>query len=136
LLASNSEFAITQDQRNTARARVRYQAHPRLWIAAGAGYGSGLPVESESLNRTVLAQQYGERVVNRVNFDRGRVRPSFSFDVSVGAELWVHEKRSLRLQADAINLTDRLNVINFAGLLSGTALAAPRGLAVRLQSQW
>ena len=55
---------------------------------------------------------------------------------SVGADLWVRDKRSLRLQADAINLTDRLNVINFAGLLSGTALAAPRSLAVRLQTEW
>jgi hypothetical protein len=54
----------------------------------------------------------------------------------VGADLWVHDKRSLRLQADAINLTDRLNVINFAGLLSGTALAVPRSVAIRLQSEW
>jgi Carboxypeptidase regulatory-like domain len=136
LLSSNSEFAITQDQRNTARARIRYQAHPRFWIATGAGYGSGLPVESGALDPAVLVQQYGQRVVDRVNLDRGRVRPSFSLDVSVGADLWVHEKRSLRLQADAVNVTDRLNVINFAGLLSGTALAAPRGLAIRLQSQW
>jgi len=75
-------------------------------------------------------------VVNRVNFSRGRVRPSFSLDASVGADLWVHEKRSVRLQADAINLTDRLNVINFAGLLSGTALGAPRSLAIRLQTEW
>ena len=29
-------------------------------------------------------------------------------------------KRSLRVQADVRNLTDRLNVINFAGLFSGT----------------
>jgi hypothetical protein len=40
---------------------------------------------------------------------------------------------ALRLQADVINLTNRLNVINFAGLFSGTAVAAPRGVAVRMQ---
>src|SRR5207253_1219545 len=121
-----------QDQRNTARARVRYQILPRLWLAGGASYSSGLPIELEGVpNRTVLVQQYGERVVDRVNLNRGRVRPSFSLDLSVGADLWVHEKRALRLQADALNLTDRLNVINFAGLLSGTALAAPRGVAIR-----
>ncbi len=84
----------------------------------------------------MLAQQYGADVVSRVNLQRGRVRPSFSLDASLGADLWVHDKRSVRLQADAINLTDRLNVINFAGLLSGTALAAPRSLAVRLQTEW
>ena len=30
------------------------------------------------------------------------------------------------------NLTNRLDVINFAGLFSGTALAAPRSVAVRV----
>ena len=137
LLNSKEQFAITQDQRNTAKARGRYQIVPRLWIAAGAGYASGLPVELEgAINTSVLVQQYGPDVVSRVNLERGRVRPSFSLDASVGADLWVREKRSLRWQADAINLTDRLNVINFAGLLSGTALAAPRSLAMRLQLEW
>jgi outer membrane receptor for Fe3+-dicitrate len=137
LLNSRDRFAITQDQRNTARARGRYQALPRLWVAAGASYGSGLPVDlSGNLDQNALVQQYGSGVVSRVNLQRGRVRPSFSLDASVGADLWVHDKRSVRLQADAINLTDRLNVINFAGLLSGTALAAPRSLAIRLQTEW
>jgi len=137
LLNSRDKFAITQDQRNTAHARMRSQLHPRLWVAAGATYGSGLPVDLEgNFNTDVLAQQYGADVVSRVNLQRGRVRPSFSLDASLGADLWVHDKRSVRLQADAINLTDRLNVINFAGLLSGTALAAPRSLAVRLQTEW
>ena len=137
LLNSNARFAITQDQRNTARARGRYQVLPRLWVAAGASYGSGLPVDLESsTNRDVLVQQYGADIVSRVNFQRGRVRPSFAFDASAGIELWTHEKRSVRLQADAINVTDRLNVINFDGLLSGTAVAAPRSLAVRLQFEW
>jgi hypothetical protein len=137
LLRSNAEFAITQDQRNTARARIRFQPISRFWMAAGASYSSGLPIELEGVpNRAVLVQQYGERVVDRVNLNRGRVRPSFSLDLSVGADLWAHEKRALRLQADVMNLTGRLNVINFAGLLSGTALAAPRGVSFRLQSEW
>ena len=42
--------------------------------------------------------------------------------------------RTLRLQADVFNLTDRLNVINFAGLLSGTAVAPRRTVAVRLHA--
>src|SRR5262249_55645162 len=137
LLHSSDRFAITQDQRNTAKARLRGQVFSRLWIAAGAGYASGLPVELQgNPNRAVLIQQYGPAVLSRVNLQRGRVRPSFSFDASVGTDLWIHEKRSLRLQADALNLTDRLNVINFAGLLSGTALAPPRSVAMRLQLDW
>lgn len=137
LLHSTASFPVTQDQRNSAHARMRYQAASRVWLALGASYGSGLPVEIDSgVNVDQLIAQYGPAVVRRINFDRGRVRPSFSLDGSAGVELWKHEKRSLRLQADVLNLTDRLNVINFAGLFSGTALAAPRMASVRVVAGW
>jgi outer membrane receptor for Fe3+-dicitrate len=137
LLQSDEQFPVTQDQRNTARARFRYQVMPRLWVAAGAEYGSGLPVELRGgSDLGVLQQQYGQAVLDRVNFDRGRVRPSFSLDFSAGAELWKHERRSMRVQADISNLTNRLNVINFAGLFSGTAVAPPRWGAVRFQFEF
>jgi outer membrane receptor for Fe3+-dicitrate len=61
------------------------------------------------------------------------VRPSFALNASIGAELWRHEKRSVTAQADILNLTDRLNVINFAGVFSGTAVAPPRSVGVRLR---
>ena len=35
-----------------------------------------------------------------------------------------------------MNLTDRLNVIDFAGLFSGTALAAPRSFGLRLSADF
>ena len=137
LLHSSASFPVTQDQRNSAHARMRYQVVPRVWLALGASYGSGLPVEIDTTaNINQLISQYGQAVVQRINFDRGRVRPSFSLDASAGVELWKHEKRSLRLQADVLNLTDRLNVINFAGLFSGTALAAPRMASVRVVAGW
>lgn len=130
LLRSRASFPITQDQRNTAHARLRWQLTPRVWAALGASYGSGLPIEREGDEETIAAS---ERVLSRVNLDRGRVRPSYSLDAAGGIELWREDSRSVRLQADVTNLTDRLNVINFAGLFSGTALAAPRSLSVRLQ---
>ena len=137
LLQSKGAFPITQDQRNSARARFRYQVLKRLWVATGAEYGSGLPVELEGFGDLGLfQQQYGQAVVDRVNFDRGRVRPSFSLDFSAGAEVWRREKRSIRVQADVSNVTNRLNVINFAGLFSGTAVAAPRWASARLQFEF
>jgi hypothetical protein len=39
-------------------------------------------------------------------------------------------------QADVTNLTDRFNVINFAGLFSGTALAVPRSYGLRLTGEF
>jgi outer membrane cobalamin receptor len=130
LLASNDRFPITQDQRNTARARVRYQIVKRAWIAGGGSYGSGLPVEFEGTSADLAG--HGQRILDRVDFDRGRVRPSFSLDVSFGADVWKTEHHALRFQVDGQNLTNRLNLIDFAGLFSGTALAAPRSAAARL----
>jgi hypothetical protein len=134
---STETFPITQDQRHTFRTRVRAQLHPRAWVAIAGTYNSGLPVETDSLaSPEFLAAQYGQAVLDRVDFDRGRVRPSASLDLSFGADLKRSGSRSLRLQADVFNLTDRLNVINFAGLFSGTAIGAPRSGAIRLRFEF
>ena len=105
-------------------------------MAVGGSYGSGLPIEVESVNPATLNQQYGARILDRVNLERGRVRPSFALDWSGGVDLWKHENRSMRVQADVQNVTDRLNVINFAGLFSGTAVASGRSFAIRLQTEF
>ncbi|MDP9170977.1 MAG: TonB-dependent receptor [Acidobacteriota bacterium] len=135
LLTANDRFPITQDQRNTARAMVRYQILPRLWTSWNASYNSGLPSEATE-PYTFLLAQYGQSIVNRVNFDRGRVNPSFSLDAAVGVDVWQHEKRSVTLQGTVINLTDRLNVINLAGFLSGTAVAPPRSFGLKLRAEF
>lgn len=128
-------FPVSQDQRNTVRTRFRYQLAPRVWVAAGAWYGSGLPLEFDGTPQTVV-EQYGQQILDRVNLSRGRVRSSFSVDASVGADLWRKDTVVLNLQADVQNLSNRLNVINFAGLFSGTALAPPRSLAVRFETDF
>jgi hypothetical protein len=137
LLRSKASFPVTQDQRNTAHGRVRYQVQPRLWLALGASYGSGLPVElDQAVDLNQLIAQYGAGVVDRINFARGRIRPSFSMDASAGVDVWRRDNRSFRVQADVLNLTGRLNVINFASLFSGTALGAPRIWTLRLVAAW
>jgi outer membrane receptor for Fe3+-dicitrate len=133
-LTDNSRFPVSQDQRNTARANLRYQIGPRVWTSWKASYNSGLPTEvNDSNSYAFLVSQYGQAVVNKVNFDRGRVNPWFSLDASLGIDLWKHEKQSATFQFDALNLTDRLNVIDFAGFLSGTAIAPPRSYGARLR---
>ena len=117
------------------RGRLRYQVMSKVWAAFGGAYGSGLPVEFDG-TREVAVSQYGERIVDRVNFDGARVRPSLALDASTGVDLWKREKRSLHLQADVRNLANRLNVINFAGLFSGTAIGAARRVAARLSAEF
>jgi hypothetical protein len=131
----SGHFPGSQDQRNTVRIRMRYQLLPRIWVAGGAEYGSGLPFEFTGTYDEALAQ-YGQAVVDRVNFDRGRVRPSLSVDASLGADLYQNDKMSMRLQADGQNLNNRLNVIDFGGLFSGNAIAPSRNWSLRLATSF
>jgi hypothetical protein len=124
-------FPDSQDQRNTVRARIRYQLTSRLWLAGSAEYGSGLPFEFAGSFDQALAE-YGPQVVDRINFADGRTKPTLSLDASTGLDLYKKEKRSLRLQADFENLANRLNVIDFGGLFSGNAIAPPRSYSLRL----
>lgn len=135
LVQDAGSFPITQDQRNSLRGRVRVELHPRLWFAVASAYNSGLPFEIDGpTNEAFIQQQYGDQIISKVNFDRGRVRPSASFDFSAGLNLYEFERRSVRVQGDVFNLFDRLNLINFAGVLSGTALQAGRSFAIRLNA--
>jgi hypothetical protein len=124
-------FPDSQDQRNTVRARVRYQAAPRLWIALGADYNTGLPFEAD-LTPQQYATEYGQIVVNHLNFNLGRINPYFTQNASVGVDLYQHEKRSLRFQCDVANLSNTLEVIDFGGLFSGNALGPSRQYTFRL----
>ena len=133
LLNSRNTIWVSQDQRHTAHGQVRYQPAPKFWMAMGASYGSGLPLELNGENATTLVAEFGQAVVDRVDMQAHRVRPSFALDASAGVQLWKRELRTVVLQADVRNLTDRLNVINFANVFSGTALASPREASVRLR---
>lgn len=135
LSQTQGRFWVSQDQRHTVRARFRSQLVERAWVALGGEYDSGLPVEFNGTEQQAVAQ-FGQAIVNRVNFDLGRVKPSFSLDASAGADLWKKDKLSMRLQADIQNITNRLNVINFAGLLSGNSIAPPRSYTLRLTTSF
>ncbi|HLZ13567.1 MAG TPA: TonB-dependent receptor [Candidatus Acidoferrum sp.] len=134
-LTNTARFAVTQDQRNTLRARMRMQTTKRTWIALSGEYGSGLPVELDATatNIPFLLQQFGPEIIGKVNFDRGRVAPNFSLGAAAGWEVYRKEQRSVGLQIQSENLTDRVNVLDFASLFSGTAVATPRSVTARLR---
>ena len=136
LMEHTERFAISQDQRHTIRARLSNRFGASFWAALAASYDSGLPVEEFDDDREEALEQFGERIVERVNFDSGRVRSSVSIDASAGLVLHRRGARTVDLQIDVRNLANRLNVINFAGLFSGTALGAPRSIALRLRASF
>lgn len=133
-LSDSSRFAISQDQRNTVRAQLRWSPRPRLWFALHEQYNSGLPVELDNdPDFEALAAAYGQRVLGAVNFDRGRIRPWSSLDLAAGTVLVERGDRRLRIELQVANVQNRLNVINFASLFSGTAIAPPRSATARLR---
>jgi hypothetical protein len=132
---TNGHFPDSQDQRHTVRGRLRYQVIPRFWIASGIQYDTGLPFEFDGDPDTVLAQ-YGQQVLNRVNFDNGRINPSFQVNASAGADVYKSDRVNMKFQIDGENLTNVLWVIDFGGLFSGNAIGPSRSFAMRLTTNF
>jgi hypothetical protein len=146
VIPTTGHFPDSQDQRNTVRGRVRYQITPRFWIAGGIQYDSGLPFEFQCDPSLTVPQcidapggpleTYGRQVVNRINFARGRIYPSFQVNASAGADIYKSERLNIRIQADGQNLTNVLDVIDFGGLFSGNAIGPSRSFALRLATNF
>ena len=66
--------------------------------------------------------------------DSVRVRPSLSLDAGAGVDLYRRDLRTLSFLVQTGNLTNRLNVINFESLFSGSAIGAPRSVSARLRA--
>lgn len=54
---------------------------------------------------------------------RDRVKCSLAVGAPLGADVWKNDKVSMRLQADFLNLNNRLNVIDFGALFSSKVIA-------------
>ena len=71
-------------------------------------------------------------MLNRINFDRGRIYPSFKVNATAGADVYKSDRLNTRLQIDGQNLNNILDVIDFGGLFSGNAIGPSRSFALRL----
>ena len=121
----------SQDQRNTVRARAHYQIAPRLWMAVGADYNTGLPFQPD-LTPEQYATEYGQTVINHLNFNRDRISPYFTQNLTVGADLLKREKFTTRFQGDIANVGNTLELIDFGGLFSGNAIGPGRQFTFRI----
>jgi hypothetical protein len=151
VIPTTGHFPDSQDQRNTVRGRVRYQVAPRLWIAGGIQYDTGLPFDfqcdpSLTLQQCIygdptagvvgVEQIYGQQIINRLNFPRDRILPSFQVSASAGADIYKSDRLNMRLQVDGENLTNVIDVIDFGGLFSGNAIGPSRSFALRLTTNF
>lgn len=112
-----------------------------MWVAGGIQYDTGLPFDFQCDPTLTLAQciqgevqLYGQQVVDRINFARGRIYPSFQVNASAGADLYKSEHLKINLQIDGENLTNVVDVIDFGGLFSGNAIGPSRSFMLRLQT--
>ncbi|HXC88118.1 MAG TPA: TonB-dependent receptor [Candidatus Cybelea sp.] len=142
-IPTTGHFPDSQDQRNTVRGRLRYQLTSRVWVAGGIQFDSGLPFQfqcdlSLTLDQCIAneVQTYGQAVIDRVNFARGRINPSFQVNASAGADInkYKSDRLKVRLQVDGQNLTNVVDVIDFGGLFSGNAIGPSRSFMLRLQT--
>lgn len=127
----SGHFPDSQDQRNTLRTRLRYQANKRVWFAGGLEFDSGLPFEFDQDPSTALAE-YGPAVFARLNFARGRILPSAMVDASAGAQIYKSDLFETDLEVDGDNLNNVLDMIDFNGLFSGNAIGPSRNYSLRL----
>jgi len=54
----------------------------------------------------------------------------------VGVDLYKREKYLVKFQADAQNLSNTLEVIDFGGLFSGNAIGPSRSFSLRVATQF
>jgi hypothetical protein len=143
VIPTSGHLPDSQDQRNTVRGRVRYQITPRFWIAGGVQYDTGLPFDfqcpdDETTQQCIAGEvaTYGQAMINRINFARGRIYPSFQVNASAGANIYKSERINMNLQVDGENLNNVLWVIDFGGLFSGNAIGPSRSYSLRLTTSF
>jgi hypothetical protein len=135
VIPTSGHFPDSQDQRNTVRSRFRYQLTRRCWIAGGIQYDSGLPFDFVGSYAEALAE-YGQQVVNRLDFARGRIDPALQVNASAGVDIYKSDRLNMRFQVDGQNLTNVLDVIDFGGLFSGNAIGPSRSFDIRLTTNF
>jgi outer membrane receptor protein involved in Fe transport len=129
------KFANDHDQRNEAQFQVSYNHRPSGLYASFSGrYDSGVPVDVEpgTTLADFVAQGFDPRLFDKIDFQRGRVRPRTILDFSVGADLMQKERVSMNVQFDVQNLTNELFLYNFESVFSGTHVGYPRLFSGRL----
>jgi hypothetical protein len=91
--------------------------------AGGIQYDSGLPFDFDGPPQAALAE-HGQQVIDRINFARGRIYPSFQVNASAGADVSRSDRANVRYQVDGQNLGNVLDVIYLGGLFSGNAIGS------------
>lgn len=131
---AGSRINIEEDQRNTLVFQMMYDKLPgKFWAAFGGRHDSGFAVELEpDASEEEFAMEFPEKILDRVNFDRGFIKPHTVFDFSIGRDFRLNEHVSLSGQFNIQNLADTFYLITFESVFSGTTVGRPRNYSGKL----
>ena len=134
LSRSGQKIKIEEDQRNTAVFELRYDHMRSHFFAAFSGrHDSGYSVELDpDVTREEFVGEFPDKILDRVNFEGGFVKPHTVLNVSVGKDFKLNDRASLSGQFNVENLTNNFYLITFESVFSGTAIGRPRSYSGRL----
>jgi len=111
---AGERIPISQDQRHTLRGRVAAQLTPAAWVALATTFDSGLPFEDEGAAEGV-DDDIPQNILDQVNFETGRVRPAWTFDLSAGLFVgWLRALVALFLAQTGYAVSTALELSFFA----------------------
>lgn len=123
-----------EDQRNTVVFQLMYDRLPgKFWAAFGGRHDSGYSVETEpGASSEEFAMEFPEKILDRVNFEQGFVKPHTVLDFSIGRDCRINEHVSLSGQFNIQNLADTFYLITFESVFSRTTIGRPRNYSGKL----
>lgn len=135
LKEAGQRVKIEEDQRNTVVFEGRYDYLPHhLWLLFSGRHDSGFSVELEpDVDEEEFANEFPEKILEEVNFERGFIKPHTVLNFSVGKEFLLSEHVSLIGQFNVENLANKFYLITFESVFSGTTIGRPRSFSGNLR---
>jgi len=123
-----------EDQRNTVVFQFMYDRLPgKFWTALGGRHDSGYAVETEpGENQSEFEMEFPEKVLDRVNFEQGFIKPHTVLDFSIGRDFAINDHVSLSGQFNIQNVADTFYLITFESVFSRTTIGRPRNYSGKL----
>ncbi len=128
-IGPGTKFTPDHDQRHVGVLGLNYR-RGGFWAAATGRYESGTPVGVDLTDLDKLQARPG---ADRVDFEKGRVKPRTVFDLTAGIRLLRVGSMAVEAGAEVLNLTDEAYAYNFGNPFSGTHFGPPRTLTLKLR---
>jgi len=131
-IGPGTRFTPDHDQRHVGAFGVSYDREPTgTSVALSGRYESGTPLEVGDEELEELEERPG---ADRVDFERGRVKPRQVFDLSLAQRVLRRDRIDLELRLAVLNLTGERWAFNFGNPFSGTHFGPGRTLQVRFRA--